>query len=180
MVGYTKMDEEQQRKERQINKFTKLYEYTQGGIFQKKTRGRILTKEGLTESSPAKNVFWYRHRENVKTALIDLQLFLEEAGENHVKQVMTEESLFPLMESLFSTPFLAHPELRKAKIARLFIQAGFKYFEKIYYGNITMSHANTMAEANNLADYLAEPMKKRAEPIKYKFLEHEKESNKNG
>jgi hypothetical protein len=164
---YTKMgDTERENKER-IDEMRKWYVGRQGGIFTQKTREKMITKEGISESSPARNTFWYRQRENVKTALLDLYLFLKEAGEDNVKQVFTEETLAPMISSLLETNYHGAPELRKAEISRLFILYGFNYLHKKYLNNLTVSHKNTIHTAVDLADYLAEllkPFEKRKYP----------------
>lgn len=158
------MDDEKRKREWQINNFRKSYENTQGGIFTKRTREKILTKEGISGRGQTVNTFWYRQRENVKTALIDLQLFAKEAREDNVEQVMNKEALRPLVEALIGFPYRnTHAQLRKAEIARLFINAGFKYLSSIYHNNLTISHQNTIREATDLADYLVEQLKPRSE-----------------
>ena len=119
----------------------------------------MITKEGISESSPARNTFWYRQRENVKTALIDLYLFLKEAGEENIKQVFTEATIAPIISSLLEFDYRSVPELRKAEISRLFILTGFNYFHKTYLNNLTVSHKDTIHSAVDLADYLAESLK---------------------
>lgn len=115
--------------QRTIDKFRLLYAHRQGGIFWGKTRERIMTKRGLSGRSRAINTFWYRQRENVKTALIDLQLFIEMAGKDQVNQVVTRETLKPVVEALLSKPIedRAKAELTRAEIAQLFIETGFNY-----------------------------------------------------
>lgn len=157
------MDDSQREKEWRIHNFERLYRNTQGGIFTKKTREKILTKKGISGRGQTINTFWYRQRESIKTALIDLQLFVEEAGESNVKQVINEETLKPLVDSLLSFSYLSLPELRKAQIARLFIKVGFKYLSSIYHNDLTKSHQNTISEATDLSDYLAEHLKPSSE-----------------
>ena len=147
-----------------LNNFKRLYQNTQGGMFTKKTRQKILTKEGISGRGQTINMFWYRQRENVRTSLIDLQLFVEEAEENNVKQVIDEESLKPLVDALLGRLCLSWQEkLRKAEIARLFINTGFMYLSSIHRNNLTLSHLNTISEATDLANYLVEQLKPRSE-----------------
>jgi hypothetical protein len=151
-------DIKRKNKER-IDEMRKWYVSHQGGIFTQKTREKMITKEGISESSPAKNTFWYRQRENVKTALLDLYLFLKEAGEDNVKQVFTEETLAPIVNALLKIDYPTAPELRKAEISRLFILYGFNYLHKTYLNNLTVSHKDTIHTAVDLSDYLAESLK---------------------
>jgi hypothetical protein len=155
------MNQEQRKKEWQINNFRRLYKHTQGGIFTKKTREKILTKEGISGRNQTKNTFWYRQREAVKTSLIDLLLFLEEAGESNVEQVITEESLRSLVKALLKHHYGDKPSVRKAEIARSFIISGFNYLSTQHSSDLTVSHKNTIHEAVDLADYLAESLKPR-------------------
>ena len=66
--------------------------------------------------------FFHGLREHVKTALIDLYLFLEMAGINNVNMVMKPESLEPIViELLWRKETLAKPDVNRAEIAKLFI-----------------------------------------------------------
>ena len=153
------MDEEQCKRDWQINKFRKLYRNTQGGIFTQKTRKKILTKEGISGRGQTKNTFWYRQRENVKTSLIDLQLFLEQAGENNVKQVFSEETLKPVVEALLFKPIIdqSEAELKRAEIAKLFIRVGFEYLKQMQKRFLREYDVkiidNALGEANFLVDH---------------------------
>lgn len=129
----------------------------------KKTREKILLKEGISGRGQSVNTFWYRQRESVKTALIDIQLFIEEAGENNLEEIINAESLKPLVDALLKFPYSTQPEVRKAEIARLFILAGFSYLSLSHYNNLTVSHQNTIGEATDLADYLTEQLKPKDE-----------------
>ena len=88
------------KQEEIIDEWRKLYDGHQGGIFTPKTREKMITGKGISESSPVKNTFWYRQRENVKTAILDLYLFLRAAGEENIKQVFTEVTVAPMISSL--------------------------------------------------------------------------------
>ena len=157
------MTNNEDKKEERIDKMQSWYVGHQGGIFGRKTREKIITKEGISESSPARNTFWYRQRENVKTALLDLYLFLEEAGDDNLKQVITEETLNPIIQSIFKRHPLDGTDPRKAEIARSLILAGFYYLRNTHVGKLTVSHQNTIHEAVDLADFLAESLKPRGE-----------------
>lgn len=141
--------------------FRKLYEYTQGGIFTRKTREKLLIKKGISERGQPVNTFWYRQRENVKTALIDLQLFIEVADEKNVDQVITRETLEPILYALLYSVRardLLNPNQNRAEIANLFIQGGFIHLKEVTR-NITLSHQRTIDEAIDVSNFLTDSLK---------------------
>jgi len=140
----------------QIDKFKRLYHGRQGGIFTQKTRDRILTKKGISGRGRAKNQFWYRQRENVKTALIDILLFIELSDKKDVDQVLTKESLEPIIRALLfgGAVFNKTSDKNRAKIADILIRQGFRYLEGKAGSHITKSHDRTITEALDLSNYL--------------------------
>lgn len=155
------MNADEHLRDRMIDEFRTSYEKTQGGIFTQITRERILTKKGISGRGRTRDQFWYRHRENVKTALIDLQLFIEFAGRNNVNQVVTQEALEPIVKALLWHPILDQepPDRNRAEIANLFIKVGFEYLRKKKGYHVTLSHGRTIEEALNLSGYLVEQFK---------------------
>jgi hypothetical protein len=164
------MEPEEYRRKKLIDKFSGSYKGTQGGIFGKLTRDRILTNKGISKKGRPKNQFWYRQRENVRTSLIDLQLFIEAAGDSNVNQVVTKEALEPLVKALLwetvrtqSTEM--YPEssqdlkIERTEIANLFIKAGFDYFSLVTH-DLTLSHRRTIEEAIDLSNHLALRMRR--------------------
>jgi hypothetical protein len=145
-----------------IDKFSGLYVRTQGGIFTQKTRDKILTNEGISGRGIAKNQFWYRQRENVKTALIDLQLFVELSHKNDIDQVATKDSLEPIIGSLLLgvAVFNEPPDQNRAEIADMLIRQGFSYLQQKAGENITISHQRTIDEALDLSNYLLQKIKR--------------------
>ena len=100
-----------------------------GGIFDWKTRHRLL---GFTRKvgRDKKNAnFWYDVRETVKTALIDLQLFIETAEDENVAKVLTKETMEAIVQALFTAQNRNNPRLiaHKVKIARFFAESGLEY-----------------------------------------------------
>ena len=157
------MESNKHQREEAIDKIRILYKKTQGGIFRNTTREKIITKEGISGRDIKRDQFWYKQRENVKTALIDLQLFIEEAGHNNVNQVVKDETLKPIVAAILKSPYPHDPDLKKAEIARLFILAGFNYLALVNRDNVTLSHKRTIDEAIDLSDYLVESLKPKSE-----------------
>jgi len=102
------------------------------GIFTEKTKKQMLRifriPKGVSHAQ-----FWYRRREGVKTALFDLELFLEMAGRKNVNRVLTKETLKPIIDALLFHPILDQepPDRKRAEIANLLIEAGFDYLRKM-------------------------------------------------
>ena len=148
-------------RKRLIDKFSRLYRTKQGGIFTQTTRDKILTRKGISGKGMPKNQFWYRQRENVKTALIDLQLFVEASEKSDVDQIVTKESLEPIIgafllgEAVISDP----PDKNRAETADMLIRLGFSYLEQKIGQSLTLSHERTMKEALDLSKYLLETIK---------------------
>ena len=156
-LAITKMKINEEQEKRKIDKFKLLHMHKQGGIFTQKTIERIITKRGLSGRSKDVNTFWYRQRENVKTALVDLQLFIEEAGKSNVKQVVTADSLNPIVYGLLDLPIGQEkiPDQNLCEIAKLFIEAGFRYLSGTQEKYMTRSHEDTVTNALDLARFLA-------------------------
>jgi len=161
------LSEGQRKKLERIDEIRKRYDGCQGGIFWQKTREKIVTKEGIYESSPAKNTFWYRQRESVKTALIDINLFLEEAEEKDVDRVFTRDSLEPLLQNLL--PLLEEPNPNRAKIASLLIRTGFDYLRTYARFDITRKQDQEVNEALELARHLTAFLLPENERIHYRI-----------
>jgi hypothetical protein len=99
--------------------------YRAGGIFSKKKRQQLL---GLVSKTGGKNGtlynFWYDVREQVKTALIDLQLFIETANEKDVNAVINKDALKNLVYTVLNQP---KEDIAKVKIAQMFAEYGLGY-----------------------------------------------------
>ena len=143
-----------------------FYKGTQGGIFRQKTREKMVTKKGISKKGLRKDQFWYKQRENVKTTLLDLHLFIKEAGERSVNMVVTAKALRPVVVTLLHKGDVrVHgkmPDVNIAEIAHLFIQEGFRCLaEDNKY--VTKSHARTIEEALDLSTFLVETFKPESE-----------------
>jgi hypothetical protein len=161
------MWDEEREKKRLIAKYMRLYQEldnqsfsARGGIFTKKTRKRLLGIEGQTGRGRTKYDFWYDVRKYVKTALIDLQLFIELAGKSNIDQVITAESLKPVLYSLVWHPVIHKEEkdMEKAKIAKLLIDVGFGYLSSNMHKHLTEPHRRSIGEAIEVADYLVKTL----------------------
>jgi hypothetical protein len=153
------MKEENRRKRKLIAKFSP-YLKNDGGIFTFRKRGQLLGMEGLPgrkktgkNEKTAENEFWYNTRRYVKNALIDLRLFVEVAGRKNVNQVITRDSLKPIVEALLWYPIVDHaePNVNLAEIAQLLIEEGFGYlcgmFQFDSEHSISSSMRRTIADA---------------------------------
>jgi hypothetical protein len=104
-----------------------------GGIFVKKRRQQLLGLlaksggRGSKKEGDRKTVanFDYDVRETVKTALLDLQLFIETSKDKDVDQVMNHKALREVVSQL-----LTHETPERYKVAQMFAEEGLKYFYK--------------------------------------------------
>ena len=132
-----------------------------GGIFTKIARKRLLGISGKAGRDRSKSDFWYDRRENIKNALIDLQLFIEVAGDDNIYQVISRNSLESVFRALLRHPILdkAEPDLNRAQIAQYIIEAGFDYLRRMKESHVTASHDRTINDAIDLSRYLVESFK---------------------
>jgi hypothetical protein len=131
--------------------FGRFVETAGGGVFTTITRKRLLGIKGLTGRDRTKNDFWNDVRKRVKNAQTDFQLFILTADRDQVNQVITAETLVPMVRALLDG---RNADLKRAEIAQLFINEGFSYLKSTSAGNITLAHDRTIAEAIDLANYL--------------------------
>lgn len=114
------------------------------GIFKHKMRLKVLgIKKRPKQGQPAKD-FWQKRRDSVERALIDLRLFVEVAGRKNIDQIITRDSLRPVVETLLWRPLVMDkyihdeavyssvPDLNLAEIAQLLIETGFVYLCSIF------------------------------------------------
>ncbi len=129
-----------------------------GGIFTPKTRKKILGIMKQPKPGMSTNQFWYKIRNQVERALIDLWLFVEVSGEQNMNQVMTRKSLEDLVYSLLTIQlFKEGPDKNLAEIAQMFIKQGFAYFENMFSLSeyrLPLSSKRTMEEAVDLSEHL--------------------------
>ena len=132
------------------------------GIFSSKTRARLLgTKTRGREPSEFKGSqqeanFWYRQKMGVKGGLRDLELFMEVVDEKRVNEVITFESIKPLVEALLLRPIRnnSKPNLDRVKIAHLFIHKGFQYLEHLSRDSIGGLHKRAISDGLEACDIL--------------------------
>lgn len=123
--------------------------HERGGIFTSKARKRLLGlspgRPGWTEET---SDFRSDRNRDVKQALVDLAMFIEIADKKDVNKVLNVETLKPGVERLLWWPVVAgnEPDLERAKIAQLFIRAGFDYltamtgYEALYRRIVDEAH----------------------------------------
>ena len=109
--------------------------------------------------------FWQDIRDYVRMTLIDLSIFLETSGGSNIEQVITQEKLKPIVETLLWNPVLDYdkPNLRIAQIAQIFIEIGFNSLRLMKKDQINLSNHNTIDEAIDLSRYLVESLKPESE-----------------
>jgi len=145
-------------KKRLIAKYSKHIN-SGGGIFTAKTRKRLSGILGLSGRDRTINDFWNDVRKGVRNALVDLELFIEIADKDQVNQVLTKESLEPIVTGLIWALTEPKPDPNRAEIADMFIRWGFNYWRQEGRKNITLAHERTINEAIDLSDYLLKTSK---------------------
>jgi len=159
------------------------------GIFTHTTRKKVLGISKQTEPKTSIDQFWWKRRNEVERALIDLDLFIEVAGEDNINQVITKESLAPIIEALLWHPIVDDdvPDLNRAEIAQMLIQDGFDYLSRgvrpLAY-DIPSIAKRTILEAVELSHYLVSDIKvhnqaliqRRKELAKIKAAQQRKQS----
>lgn len=156
------MSQNEEAKQHLIAKFQPIIAKAGGGIFTKKTRERLLGTRGLAGRDRTKSDFWFDVRNRVKNALVDLALFIETSDKDQINQVLTKESLEPVVYALlqyYSIWFGKEPDPNRAEIADMLILLSFRFLKESAKGNITLSHERTMTEAVDLSDFLVSRIK---------------------
>jgi hypothetical protein len=156
------MSKEDEHKKYLIAKFKPFIARREGGIFTTKTRERLLGTRVASGRNRTKNDFWYDVRNRVKSALVDLELFVETADKEQMDQVLTKDSLEPTIRALLYSYYIwsdPQPNPIKAEMADMLIQWGFNYLGEKAKKNITLSHDRTMKEALDLSNFLLQTIK---------------------
>ena len=153
------MNSEEGKQKRIIDRFKRHVATAGSGLFTRSTRMKLLGKKRIWDGKgdeATRNTFWYRTRNQVRTALTDLQFFIESADKGNVNQVVTAETLKPIVDALLRHPILDEevPDRKRAEIAELFIKAGFEYLSAKSANHVTLPHDRTIREALNLTMYL--------------------------
>jgi len=82
---YTKMTSNEDKQKRIIDRFKRHVATAGSGIFTRSAREKLLGKKriwGGKGDEATKNTFWYRTRNQIRTASTDLQFFIESADKN--------------------------------------------------------------------------------------------------
>lgn len=132
--------------------------YSRGGIFKKDRRKQLLGLRKRPLKGQSKSTFWYHIRENVKNGLIDLQLFIEIAGEESINKVMNAESLEPIVYAfLFSNKPQNEEDVSvKAKVAQMLVEHGLDYLRsESGFGQLRKKEEQEIDDAIELSKQLA-------------------------
>ena len=151
------MDYIKTKKDKLSDKYRLWLDSVKGGIFTRKARARLIGLERPFGKNQSKNDFWMNRRYDVQSALVDLTIFFEVAGPQNVHQVVTVETMEPVIKSLLHADEIHlddQPDPRKALIAQFLIEAGFHFLAHYQPHKITISHKRTIDEALDLSRYL--------------------------
>jgi hypothetical protein len=150
------MSYKDQYKQHLLAKFKPFIARAGGGVFTRKTRERLLGVRVTSGRDRTKNDFWYDVRNKVRNALVDLNLFIQTADKEQVSQVITKETLEPVVLAVLYNFYCTDPDPdpNKAEIANMIIQRGFDYFKEKANKSITLSHERSINEAVDLSNYL--------------------------
>ena len=129
------------------------------GLFTPTTRKRLLGEipEGKEELK-SKPDLRYHVREQVKTALIDLELFFTMCDSFSENEVVTPENIEPLVTSILLQAIRDGdgPDLKKAEISKLFIKAGFSYLIQMKKKFVNRATKKNIDDALDTTNYLVE------------------------
>lgn len=162
-----------------LDKYERYFKTAQGGMFTKKAIDKLLGIIRTSGRDQTSNDFWYDRRNDVRTALVEMTLFLDVASDKNINQVFTDESFRPLLYSLFWGKdwllFDSEPDTEKAKIAQHMIEAGFHYLTEWKLNLMTKSHQRTIEDAMDLSRFLLADFPN-SETYKSDYLNEERES----
>ncbi|MCW3976823.1 MAG: hypothetical protein NWE77_02700 [Candidatus Bathyarchaeota archaeon] len=157
------MNSKDRKQKRAMDRFERHVATAGSGLFTRSTREKLLGKKRIWDGKgdeATRNTFWYRTNKRVKTALKDLQLFIELADKNYVNQVVTVETLKPVVKALLYQPIHDQevPNRKRAEIAKLFIEEGFGYLGAKSENFVTTlpTTKRTVEDALSLSSYLVE------------------------
>jgi hypothetical protein len=123
--------EVQKLREKYGQKYVKIDKagFNASGLFVEATRNKLLE---LKDSIGVRQYrFWHKNRKRVKTALIDLQLFIETASEDDIDKVINRENMYSILNALLQRSYPVKPDSTKSKLAQLFIETGFSYLRHV-------------------------------------------------
>ena len=129
------------------------------GLFTPTTRKRLFGEipEGKKELK-SKGDSRYNLREQVKTALIDLELFFTMCDTFSKNEILAPENIEPLVNSILLQSILDgdKPDLKKAEISKLFITAGFSYLTQMKKKFVTRATKKNIDDALDTTNFLVE------------------------
>jgi hypothetical protein len=135
-----------------------------GGIFKTPARQRLMGLAKPYTGDFAQNSqinFWNRIKKSVSNSLVDLALFIEAAPKDKVNDVITFDSIKPVINAYFQLEYGSHvePSIIKADIAREMIITGFSYLQVHQYGKVPEYERPIINNALEVATSLAKRLK---------------------
>ena len=144
-----------------IAKFNEHIMKADGGAFTPITRKRLTGIKGLSGRERTKNDFWNDVRKRVKRALIDIELFIEFAERGQVNQVLSAETLEPIVSALLKGfAFGGELDTKRAEIAHMFVKQGLEYLRGMN-PDMSLVEIRTIDEAVDLSKRLVYAVKDR-------------------
>ena len=152
------MDYKDVRNEILQRKYADWLNEAKGGIFRRSAREQMMGLRRYPVKGQPLNDFWYKRRLYVSSALKDLSIFLMAGGSENVGQVITLDSLKPVLDGIIWND-ITGPEgdvvdSEKAKIAQYMIELGFAYLERINPHYIAKLAYRVIDDAREVSRYL--------------------------
>jgi len=139
-------------------KYADWLDEAKGGIFSRIAREKMMGLKRLPAKGQPRNDFWYKNRLYVSSALKDLSIFAQAAGPENVSQVITLDSLKPVLDSIIWSDITGPDgdivDSEKAKIAQYMVELGFAYLERINPHYIAKLAYRVIDEAVEISRYL--------------------------
>lgn len=152
------------RKEQVKIKYQDHLRTASGGLFDPRARRRLMGLAKPYGGRYAQNSlinFWNRIKEDVANALVDLALFVEAAPIEKIDDVITLDTIKPLLNAYFQLEYFSYAErsIVKAEIAQEVVEAGFKYLLVNQFSNVQDYHSRIIKDALGVSQDLANRMK---------------------
>ena len=117
-----------------MDKYKQFIDSAKGGIFSRSGRERLAGVKRPFGPGQSKNSFWFKRRNDIKSAFMDLAAFFSVANPENIQQVATLENIKPFIDALFWTD-LDDPETKildsqKAKLAVLLISVSIAFLRE--------------------------------------------------
>lgn len=124
-----------------------------GGIFTTTTRGNLLGINVKGRKIRDKTYdFRFDVRNTVRTALVDLQLFIETANDKDIDEVINRDTLEPILEALLDHDH--EPNSTRTIISYLLIETGLHYLSRMNRNYITQNQQRIIDDAIELSKQL--------------------------